>query len=92
MQGWSGAARLSVAESPVVERWAWLATASSIEAASSGFGAGVEGTGVRAGVTLVDGRRYIESIVGRKACPKGVERKSVGRSARHYELFELRPM
>ena len=35
-----------------------------------------EGAGVELGV----GRRNIESIVGRRAAPKGVERKSAGRS------------
>ena len=29
---------------------------------------------------LATGRRYIASIVGRRAAPNGVERKSVGRS------------
>jgi len=45
--------------------------------ASSGFTPAPAGdeTGV-----LATGRRYIASIVGRKAAPNGVERKSVGRS------------
>jgi len=45
--------------------------------ASSGFALAF--TGGETGA-LATGRRYIASIVGRRAAPNGVERKSVGRS------------
>jgi len=55
-----------------------------MDAASWGFGVpAVEGDvgGGRAGVGVPgEGRRYIASMVGRRAAPNGVERKSVGRS------------
>lgn len=40
-----------------------------------GVGEGREGVGVPG-----EGRRYIASMVGRRAAPNGVERKSVGSS------------
>jgi hypothetical protein len=46
-----------------------------LAAADGGIGDGRVGVGVP-----VDGRRYIESMVGRSEAPNGVERKSVGRS------------
>jgi len=45
--------------------------------ASSGFTPAFVGGETGA---LAVGRRYIASIVGRRAAPNGVERKSVGRS------------
>ena len=45
--------------------------------ASSGFAPAFVGGKTGA---LATGRRYIASIVGRRAAPNGVERKSVGRS------------
>lgn len=50
--------------------------------AMSGFAAGgapVAGTVGVAG-TPAPGRRYMLSMVGRRACPNGVDKKSVGKS------------
>jgi len=44
-------------------------------ALAAGTAGGMGGVGA-----LGDGRRYIASIVGRRAAPKGVDRKSLGRS------------
>lgn len=55
---------------------AWAATAWRIEAVRSGFGV----AGVATGAAPGEGRRYILSIVGLRAAPKGVARKSVGKS------------
>lgn len=58
---------------------AWMIEAEScswFRAAALAGGAMGRGAGVPMGV----GRRYMESMVGRRAAPKGVERKSVGRS------------
>jgi hypothetical protein len=65
---------------------AWMS-----EAASAGFGeacaaALADGTGIvdgDPGMGAVGPRRNILSIVGRRAAPKGVERKSDGRSLIH---------
>ena len=57
---------------------AWLATVCNIEDASCGFTdvfAAVVG-----GAVPDPGRRYMASIVGRRAAPKGVDKKSVGKS------------
>ena len=76
---------------------AWLATAWRREAASAGFGdaltaaCAAAGVGCKvAGVGAVPGagRRNMLSMVGRKAAPKGVERKSEGRSM-HTISFHL---
>lgn len=56
---------------------AWEATPWRRADARSGFEIG--GALVDDGAPAV-GRRYILSIVGRRAAPKGVDRKSVGRS------------
>ena len=49
--------------------------------ASSGFALAFIGGDTGA---LAAGRRYIASIVGRRAAPNGVERKSVGRSTQRF--------
>lgn len=52
-----------------------------IDAAKSGLGGGLAAVtgGTRAAGPGV-GCRYIESMVGRRAAPNGVDKKSVGRS------------
>ena len=59
--------------------WAWDATDSKMESpVGCWFGLGPAAIG---GVGMPgEGRRYIASMVGRRAAPNGVERKSVGRS------------
>ena len=83
------------AESEPVE-YAWEATACSRAEARAGLGdadaacwraAGL-GAGGGVGAAPGVGRRNIASIVGRRAAPKGVERKSEGRSVFVYEIIE----
>ena len=77
------------AESEPVE-YACAATACRSAEASAGLGAAdaaccsAVGDGAAGGVGTLPGvgRRNIASMVGRRAAPKGVERKSEGRSAR----------
>ena len=74
-----------VAAEGVGGAWAWVATAWRSDDARGASrprpafcaetGGGMEGVGA-----LGDGRRYIASMVGRRAAPKGVDRKSLGRS------------
>ena len=64
---------------------AWDATACSREAASSGVG-DVEGPGNGCDAGAGVGRWNMRSIVGRNAAPKGVERKSEGRSTASCEM------
>lgn len=82
-----GAVRDCVAgegEYPEVElawegEWAWEATDWRIDDASCGLGDAIP-AGATAGMPPGEARRCMESIVGRRAAPKGVERKSAGRS------------
>ena len=73
------------------EEYAWEATAWRRAEARAGLGeaeaaalrvsgAGICICGVAAGAAPGTGRRNMASMVGRKAAPKGVERKSEGRS------------
>jgi hypothetical protein len=57
-----------------------------MEDASSGFAPAFAGGVIR---PLAAGRRNIASIVGRRAAPNGVERKSVGRSIQNLVKINL---